>query len=306
MIHGRRVSATRLAAWILVLALPGCLHTRSLAPSRIWLRPIARDGGGIEARLVLLAEHAWLLVPEGCPYPIRGEIRLTVHFHGAPWFAAAEHQRRGAKTPLLVYGGMQGSSAYAAPFQDPQRFQSLLDGVAAHFHPRATTAAPRVTSVEISSFSAGYGAVRELLSRPEYVRIIDTVVLADSLYASFAVPGGTDRTPLPEQMAPFIDFAKQAARGDRRMLVSFSSIQTASYSCTVDTAYALVAGVGGRMTEIGAEEPAEGYRLIRRFDRGNLHVWGYTGDDERAHMAHARLLPEWWAAAESLKAPRGR
>src|SRR3546814_9273417 len=56
----------------------------------------------------------------------------------------------------------------------------------------------RVRSVSITSFSAGYGAVREIVRDPEQWRRVRCIVLLDSMYASYA-PDGSKR-PDPGQI----------------------------------------------------------------------------------------------------------
>ena len=40
------------------------------------------------------------------------------------------------------------------------------------------------------------------------------------------------------------------------------------------------------------------YPMKFRFDQRGLHVWGYGGDDAKAHMAMARTLAGYWRAVE--------
>src|SRR5688572_6844651 len=47
------------------------------------------------------------------------KLKLTIHFHGAAWFAIDEHLRRGLSEPLVaVYVG-EGSSVYQRAFANP-------------------------------------------------------------------------------------------------------------------------------------------------------------------------------------------
>jgi len=295
----------RFAFALMILSYVFPASGREITPPVVTLRDIAHMPHLAKGEKVQLAEHATLFVPEGYDVPASGEIFLSVHFHGVDWFPMEEHHRRNATNPLLIYGGMEGSSKYQKPFEDKNLFSNLLKDVENYFKTHGAPQTSRVTSVEISSFSAGYGAVREILKSPEYVNMIKTLILADSCYASFATPGGgADRKPLPEQMEPFISFARLAADGKKDFVMTFSQLVTKDYASTSDTARALVAGVDGEFKNIPPDSILSAnhylkYPLLYRYDKGGLHVWGYGGDDPGAHMAQARATADFYQALKS-------
>src|SRR5438309_10396949 len=72
------------------------------------------------------------------------------------------------------------------------------------------------SSISLSGFSAGYGAVREILGRPEYVALVNNVLLLDGRHTSYAPEGkpladggAIDRTGLEA----FISFVRVAVAG---------------------------------------------------------------------------------------------
>ena len=138
--------------------------------------------------------------------------------------------------------------------------------------------------------SAGYGAVRELLKKPEYVDRIDSLLLADSLYASFT--SAEDPSPHDEQMAGFRAFARAASRGEKIMTVTYSQVQTHTYANTAQTADDLMQHVGLQSQATDIDGLGE-LRLIRHAQWGNFKVWGAAGDDADAHMAHLRYIAQW-------------
>jgi hypothetical protein len=141
--------------------------------------------------------------------------------------------------------------------------------------------------------------VREIIKTPEYVDLIDSIILADSMYAGFANPGTGDRSPKPEHVQSFIDFARLAVTGEKKFLIVYSSIVTKNYASAADCAQALVKSIGGKLKPVKPESlpcaaPELDYPLIARYDKGGLHVWGYGGDTPEAHMAPARTLADFW------------
>ena len=81
----------------------------------------------------------------------------------------------------------------------------------------------------MSSFSAGYGAVREILKTGSYRDRVDGVLAADSLYASTAADG----TPLDAQMAAHYI---EAALADRFGLAADQVLVTAGADDALDRA----------------------------------------------------------------------
>ncbi len=69
-----------------------------------------------------------LFLPAGWKVPPTGETALTVHFHGAVWFAIDEHLRHGLRTPLIAAYLGEGSSVYQKPFADRGALRAV-DGV---------------------------------------------------------------------------------------------------------------------------------------------------------------------------------
>ncbi|MFM8618391.1 MAG: hypothetical protein ACKOE8_06650 [Opitutaceae bacterium] len=113
---------------------------------------------------------------------------LWLHLHGAT--ATVEPAFAALGTPgVLVTLTLPGlSKVYADHFADPEAFEGLL---------RAVTAAVRAGSpgsdwtpggITLSSFSAGFGGVRQLLRQPAAFNRIATLVMADSIYCGYAGP----------------------------------------------------------------------------------------------------------------------
>lgn len=303
------LSAALLAAASAFAADRGVLIAMGVAvePPTMFKRAIAKPAADPPGKQTELADgdfKALLFVPPAFQLPVDGRIDLAVHFHTEPWFAIEEHLRRGLTGPLLIVTVGQGSSAYARPFRDADRFGRLLDLVAAQLTPQADRPAI-VARVDVTSFSAGYGAVREILKQERYVERIRRVILLDSLYASWdpasTQPGATSR-PLPENMLPFARFVELAAEGRKTFVLTHSSVQT-PYANTQATADWVAAHVGARWADVpvGAAPASRDpdFPLYRRADLGHLHLWGYGGDGPQAHLTHVRHLADVWKALDA-------
>lgn len=219
------------------------------------------------------------------------ESALTVHFHTAEWFVIQEHVRRGARHPLAAFYLGEGSMVYRRPFENPKGFGEVLRAI------EKELGAP-IKALELSSFSAGYGAVREIIKQPEYAERIGTIVLADSMYA--ALETNSVRRPLREHIEVWLPFASAAIEGRKTFVFTYSAVPTTSYASSSECAHALLAALDLPVKEVApGSTPAaadKDFPLLRRADAGNLHVWGYGGTNAQAHMTHPRHVADIWKA----------
>ena len=244
-----------------------------------------------------------LFLPEGWEKTIgeAGSVKLTMHYHGAIWYAIEEHARRGATNPFIAFYPGEGSSTYGRLYPTREPFDEQLTSVTVELNKRYHGKAPAfIENIELESFSAGYGAIREILQWPDVVQKTSAVVLADSLYSSAVTEAG-ERVPDPVQIKPFIDFARLAAEGKKKMVVAHSSIEIQSYCSTVETANAILRALNISRTQLSdvpppAASPNADFPLTSRGDSGNLHVWQYAGNPAKAHSAIARAVADYWKA----------
>jgi hypothetical protein len=161
--------------------------------------------------------------------------------------------------------------------------------------------------VDVSSFSAGYGAVRELVKSPEYCKIIRRIVLLDSMYAGLEPEekGSTNRRPLAAQIDVWVPFARAALRGEKTFVLTHSQVPTTTYASSSECAEALLQRVGGEARAVAANSiPAANdpnFPILARTDRGGFHVWSYGGVDAQAHLTHARHMADVWRALETVQ-----
>jgi hypothetical protein len=255
-------------------------------------RDIAREKEPPQGRTILLADgdvKCTLFVPDGWK---QSEKALTVHFHTAEWFVIQEHLRRGATHPLATFNLGEGSSIYRRAFEDPKRFGRLLDLIEREI----SIAPPRI---EISSFSAGYGAVREIIKHTNYFDRIGTVILGDSMYAALET-NSPARQPLLEHIEVWAPLTRAAMKRDKTFIFTYSAVPTSTYASSSECAQALLATLGLKDTPVppGSIPAAsdKDFPLVRRADVGNLHIWGYGGTNAQAHMTHPRHVADVWKA----------
>lgn len=271
------------AAAALAAALCACAAPRS--PERLPTSLASLERLATGARHAL--PDAQLFVPEGYQLPADGVVPLAVHFQGGLTIAE-ENFARMQRGGVLMASTLAGrSSAFSRPYEDPRAFGDLLER-----GERALTAQlgrpVRFGGILITSFSAGYGAVRELLKEPALFDRIEALVMADSIYASLAAPGV--RRPRPEQMAGFVQFARAAARGDKVLVLIHTQILT-DYASTAECADWILSAVEGVRTPSDAYTE-RGVPIGAAFHQRGLHVYSLDGADAQAHVDCLWMIPE--------------
>jgi len=206
---------------------------------------------------------------------------LLVHFHGAEYLvrdavAGIEPQMIGVTVNLG-----SGSAVYERPLSAASNFELLLDSIRTHV---------RFGRVFLSSWSAGYGAVRAIL-RGRADRV-DGILLLDGLHTDY-VPYGTrlsDGGRLnAEKMEPFRRFAARAAAGSRAMIVTHSEIFPGTYASTTETAAWLADTLGIEQIPVLRWGP-HGMQQLSEAASGRLAILGFAGNTAPDHVDHVHAI----------------
>lgn len=231
---------------------------------------------------------ARMFVPADLVVPASGVVPVFVHFKGAPALIE-ELFVRVHRPGILISSTLSGfSSAFKKPYEDPEAFRSLLRSAEQQLRRVLARDDVHLGAITITFFSAGYGAVRELLKHDDLFARIQTLVSADSIYASLA--GESPRTPDAAQMAGFVRFARAAVRNEKTFVLAHSEIAT-PYASTRDTADWLLAAVSVE------RRPATGYTrrgvpIATAAHAGGFYVYGFAEADARIHVDILWMLDE--------------
>ena len=225
------------------------------------------------------------LVPPGRAVASDGSFRLLIHFHGA------EPVRRqlapeGLDLVIAAVDAGIGSRAYDQALADPGVFGQLVAAVEAEVAAVNRLPSARARTVVISSWSAGYGAVGQILGRSGHH--VDAVVLMDSLYAGYI----DDRRTLDRaRIAPFLGAARSAMDGGAAFFLTHTEIATPGYGSTAEVASFLLTELGATSSPVAEGDGVGPYSMRRMHQRGRLWIRGYAGADRDAHCAQLHLLP---------------
>jgi LysM repeat protein len=236
------------------------------------------------------------LVPQAGGITRSGRFDVMFHFHGhepvrKEWVRVMD----GAVLVGVTLG--IGSGVYSSSFSNPHLFQQLIADVEKMVAKKAGRESAKVRKIGLSAWSAGYGAIEQILTQRAGARV-DSVILLDGLHS------GTDA-----QLQPFVNFARQAKAGRKFMFVSHSSIIPPGYASTTEVVNRLVSKLGStpRKARPRASDPM-GLELIARLDLGNFVVRGFRGNGKLDHCAHIGLYRDVLRAyiARRWNSPRGR
>jgi hypothetical protein len=243
--------------------------------------------GRPEGRRVKLSTGA-LFVPAGLK---GGRVPLFVHFHGAPALAEEAAARHGRAAVLAVHLGT-GSSAYARPFADARVFPALLKEAEAK-------AGVRFGPVGLTAWSAGYGAVREVLKSEAGYERARFVLLLDALHAGYegGRPGPREPRLVADDLAPFVRFARDTAAGKKQLIVTHSEVFPGTFASTTETADYLLNAAGVKRTAVLRWGPA-GMQQLSEARKGKLLVAGYAGNSAPDHVDHLHALADALAWVE--------
>jgi hypothetical protein len=242
-------------------------------------------------RQIAMSNAAWKVFIPSTYQPRSGNVAdVLVHFHGDPQtvWNNAKYAKLNTIVVTVNYSGLSG--AYTTPFSNASLFQTILDEALTKVRQQADIPnGLQWDQLGVSSFSAGYGAVREILKSAGYRNQIDALLAADSLYATTAGDG----TPLDSQMADYKTFAALAKNGQKTFHYSHSQVPTFTYETTGECGDELM-----QHLEISASAySANGLGTLnfyRRAQSGNFQLWGALGSDGDSHLEHLRYIGEFY------------
>ncbi len=246
-------------------------HTR--AHERISQRPLAGSRYAIEGMLTKPIE---VLVTPAAAAAGHGD--LVIHFHGAAWLPMQSAEETGRPLVVAVVNLGAGSGRYATPFHDGALLGRIIDAVRAK--------GPRIDHVYATGFSAGYGAIREILAQtPE---VLDGVLLLDGLHTSY-IPEGK---PLAEggkideeKLKVFVAFARRAIAGEKRFVITHSEIFPGTFASTTETTDWLLKSVGVERKPVVQWGP-RGMQQLSEAHSGSFRVLGFAGNTAPDHIDH--------------------
>lgn len=221
-----------------------------------------------------------MLIPPG-----RMAVRpLVVHFHGESNLAEVVIRRWRDNVAVISVVAGGGSDVYAAAIGSGEKFRNLLTEAQQKC---SCTFKP----IFLTSFSAGYGAVREILRDPLSVQRVDGVILADSLHAGYET-GDKPGPIIPADLDSLFAFAQLAVKGTKRMLVTHSEVFPGTFASTTETADYLLNQLHLKRKPV-LRWGVLGMQQLSEVHAGNFQLLGFAGNTAPDHIDHFHAIFEW-------------
>jgi hypothetical protein len=251
--------------------------------------------------------HGVLYAPPDFSAP-DGRFDLVIHYHGSTELVEQSFAAAKVNALVLIVNYGEGADQYSKPLQNQFAFDQLLGSIEATAEARLGLKTPRIRRIALAAWSAGFGAISQILSSRSRFDRVDAILLMDSMHASFS-PGSKTEV-YPAHIKPFVNFARRAVAGEKLMVITHSTIETEGYASTTQTSNALLAALGieRRAVTTPASSPPpvklraavfafpDGERrwlsVTSEARQGGLTVLGCTGNGKGDHIAHLAQMSE--------------
>ena len=248
---------------------------------------VQREAEQMVGQTVAIANGRMVVIRQPSPSESTETSKLMIHFHGAIPTArkALAHSTFNGTLVIVNFPGL--SSAYAQPFEDnPQLFEQIL----------LNSNSSSDSHILLSSFSAGYGAIRQILKSPKYFDQIHAIVLADSIYAGLDAEKPKRRVS-QANMQDFQRFADLASTNQKTFVLSHSA-QPTPYASTTETSNYLLASL--RIDRIPSTTiQRANFCQSTSAKKGQFTVLGFDGETGQHHMQHLHNIDALWNIANS-------
>ncbi|MCA9198060.1 MAG: hypothetical protein KDA87_10995 [Planctomycetales bacterium] len=217
----------------------------------------------------------------------KDKVCLFIHFHGADWIGELAASDNDVAVLSVNLGG--GSSRYARPFlENPRRLEEWQREV-------ETESGKQISELHLSAWSAGYGAIREILKRPANHANVHSVILLDGLHTDYTTgkPGPVESELVTDGLQVFLDWARLAAARQKQMLITHSEIFPGTFASTTETADYLVSELSFNRMAVLKWGPMQTQQLSE-VRAGNLLVLGFAGNSAPDHVDHLHSIRSFW------------
>jgi hypothetical protein len=210
---------------------------------------------------------------------------LLFFFHGGTWLpeiAAAENRM----AVVTVQAG-SGSGTYARLFEDPARFPALLKEA-------EDKAGVRFGHVLLGGWSAGCGAIRQILRAPASYARVDAALMIDGIHTNYVdgKPGPLESKIGGENLEIWLQLARDAIAGRKRAIITHSEIFPGTFASTTETADYLLRQLGIARRPVLKWGPM-GLQQLSEARAGKFLLIGYAGNSAPDHVDQLHSLPAY-------------
>jgi hypothetical protein len=222
-----------------------------------------------------------LYLPAGLP----SRAPLFLFFHGDPWIAEVAAERNRVAVISELAGN--GSAVYTKLFEDPQRFLKLVKEAETKSH-------RRFAKVILGGWSAGCGALRQILKSPESYARVNAAICIDGVHTDYAEgkPGPVESALTEDNLQVWLHLGRDALAGRKRFMITHSEIFPGTYASTTETADYLLKQLRVPRRAVLKWGPM-GMQQLSLASRGKFQLVGFAGDSAPDHVDQLHALPVW-------------
>ena len=210
---------------------------------------------------------------------------LLLFFHGGDWLPQQAASQQKNLAVITIQAG-NGSGTYTKLFEDPTRFLTLLTQAeqASNLH---------FNEVWLAGWSAGCGALRQILADPASYNRVHRVLCIDGVHACFLTvtptPGPADSQLVPEHLTSWLHFGQDALANKKRLLITHSEIFPGTYASTSETAVYLLNAWSITAKPVARFGPMQ-TQLLSEAKSNGLTVLGFAGNSAPDHIDQLQSL----------------
>jgi hypothetical protein len=217
--------------------------------------------------------------------PQRSKPVLLFFFHGGTWLPEVAATRNRVAVVSVQAGA--GSGTYARLFEDPQRFLKLVSEA-------ESRSGVKFAHVWLGGWSAGCGAIRQILRTPESYARVDAALMIDGIHTDYpdGKPGPLESKIGTANLDIWLQLARDAMAGRKRMIVTHSEIFPGTFASTTETADYLAGQLGLKIRPVLRWGPM-GLQQLSEARSGKFLLVGYAGNSAPDHVDELHALPEF-------------
>jgi hypothetical protein len=230
----------------------------------------------------LLLELGSLFVPEKATQ--KHPVKLLLFFHGGDWLPELAVAQQRNMAVITVQAG-SGSGSYVKLFTDPARFLRLIAEAEAK-------SGLNFSEIDLGGWSAGCGALRQILSDPASYDRVGGVLCIDGVHTGYVnnKPGPEESQIETDNLQAWLRLGRDAMAGKKRFILTHSEIFPGTFASTTETADYLLREWGLAAHPVVQWGPMK-TQMLSEVKTGGLLVVGFAGNSAPDHVDQLHSLP---------------